>query len=69
MILHTDNGWSINDAGDGYLFIARLGRPGEIVIKAEDEGYVIDVYPEGDPGGPDSTLSVFYSDLEMLPDA
>lgn len=56
-------GWVIRSEGD-YLFIARCGKPGEIIIKAETEGFVVDVWPAGEGVEPEDTMCIFYTDLE-----
>lgn len=62
MIVFND-GWAIRSQGE-YLFIKRHEKPGEIIIKAEAEGFVIDAWPEGNEVEPEGTMSIFYTDLE-----
>lgn len=61
------NGWDVEASDDGqYLYVRRDGKPGEIKVKAEDEGFVIDVWPEEDKEGPvepDCTMYAYYEDL------
>lgn len=41
----TLNGWLVSTSDDGqYLYIERDGAPGQIHIKAEDEGFVVDLW-------------------------
>jgi len=38
-------GWLVNASDDGkYLYIQRDGAPGQVHVKAEDEGIVVDLY-------------------------
>lgn len=40
-------GWQVSTTHDGqYLYIGRDGAPGQIHIKAEDEGFVVDLWDE-----------------------
>ncbi len=56
------NGWKI-DQYDQYLRIELDGSPGYITLKADDEGFVIDIWPDI---GNDSvgTTSATYRELE-----
>jgi len=40
------NGWKVTSGGDNgqYLYIERDGAPGTVHIKADDEGFSIDVW-------------------------
>ena len=54
--------WVIKHDGP-YLWIEYEGRPGYIVIKADDEGFVADIFP--DVGNdPDASMWSTYSDLD-----
>lgn len=56
-------GWSIKASDDGtYLYISKADKQGEIHIKAESEGYVVDAWSEDEYVYPLGTC--FYSDLE-----
>lgn len=59
---HTDEGWLVRSSGE-YLYISRDGKPGEIIVKAECEGFVVDIWSE-DKSYPDGTTSALYTDLE-----
>ena len=38
------NGWHVTSSDDGkYLYVELDGAPGQIHIKAEDEGFVVDI--------------------------
>lgn len=41
---HVGEGWSVQTYQDNYLYIRKAGKPGEIQLKADDDGYAIDVY-------------------------
>lgn len=61
------NGWNINTSDDGqYLYIERDGAPGQIHVKAEDEGYVVDIWTYDGCGEPECVASTFalYTELE-----
>lgn len=62
MIVFND-GWAIRTEGE-YLFVKRKDKPGEILVKAEDEGFVVEVWPEGEDVDPEQTMGIFYTDLE-----
>ena len=41
------NGWELSVSSCGnYAYAKRSDRPGQIDIKAEDEGYVVDIWDE-----------------------
>lgn len=40
-----DGGWNIEQYGQ-YLNIKVEGKPGYITIKQEDEGFVVDIWPD-----------------------
>ena len=42
------NGWHITASDDGqYLYIELDGSPGQIHIKADDEGFTVDIWSDG----------------------
>jgi hypothetical protein len=58
-------GWLVNASDDGrYLYIERDNCAGQIHVKADDEGYVVDLY--NDNLDPDCCASVYalYTELE-----
>lgn len=60
-------GWAVKASKDGeYLYIQRLGKPGEINIKAEDEGLLVDIWNTPHDDAPEcmDSMMVAYSDLE-----
>ena len=59
------NGWHVAASDDGqYLYIELDGAPGQIHVKAEDEGFVVDIW--SDDVGPTcvASTSAFYTELE-----
>lgn len=65
------NGWIVeipdNAEAGGYVYVSREDRPGAIHIKAEDEGWVADLWPQSYVE-PLSSLCGLYSDLDDLGD-
>lgn len=59
------SGWEIefNDEEPNRVYLRREGKPGDIHIKAEHEGYVIDIWPDGDALAPDAGCFALYQDL------
>lgn len=58
-------GWKVQASPDGtYLYVQRVGKAGDIHVKAEDEGFVIDVWND-DRKMPEvmATLCCEYNDL------
>ncbi len=55
---------STSDCGQ-YIYIFRENRPGTIQIKAEDEGFVVDIYDDQDDSTSQATTCCFYADLEL----
>lgn len=53
----------ITETYGGYIKLTYPDKPGYIVIKAEEEGFVVDIMP--DKGNdPDSSCYSFYNELE-----
>lgn len=65
--MFVGRGWSVKvgDLGD-YLYVKRLGRPGDIHIKEEDEGIVMDVW-NASQDAPEciNSMMISYSDLTV----
>lgn len=60
-------GWHVTTSDDGtYLYIERDGAPGQIHIKAEDEGFVVDIWTYDGVGEPEcmATTCCAYTELE-----
>jgi hypothetical protein len=58
-------GWQLTFSDDEqYMYVSRDGAPGEIHIKAEDEGYVVDIWSDDDPPDVIAGTSAFYTELE-----
>lgn len=57
------DGWRVEAYDKQYLRIELDGSPGYITIKADDEGFVVDIWPDE---GNDSvgTTSALYTELE-----
>jgi hypothetical protein len=51
---------------DQYLFVNRRDKPGEIRIKADNEGFVVDIITEG--GEVETSTYSFYTELKMEED-
>ena len=74
---HTDNinggskagnttnleGWQVSTC-DEYLYATYTGAPGQIHIKAEAEGFVVDIWSSDDEPVCVATTSAMYSELE-----
>lgn len=57
--------WVIGHSEDEqYLYIFRCGKPGEIVIKADDQGFVVDLFSEKDKDESVATTWAFFEELE-----
>lgn len=57
------NGWKVEQYGQ-YLRVDVDGSPGYITIKQEDEGFVVDIWPdEGNNSA--GSISVLYTELEL----
>lgn len=67
MNLGTATGWLIRELNNGYLAVARYGKPGEILVNAADEGFVVDVWGS-DPDEPEATAFAPYADLSPTED-
>lgn len=59
--IHGD--WIVQQREE-YVDIRRPGKPGTIAIRAEVEGFVVDLWDEQDTPEIQGTVSVFYEDLE-----
>lgn len=59
--------WRLKTSGDGeYLYVSREDKPGEIHIKADSEGYVLDVWPSDETADESvATMAVLYEDLDV----
>ena len=60
-------GWMVSASEDGqYLYIERDGAPGQIHVKAEDEGFIMDIWTYDGIGDPEciATTSALYTELE-----
>ena len=57
--------WVVQTANtdEKYLYVWHKGRNGQIVIKAEDEGYVVDIYDADDELV--SSTYAMYNELEV----
>lgn len=55
--------WRIYLDSPERLYIRHKDHPGDISVKADDEGYVVDIYPDGESEC-DSTTYAFYNDLK-----
>lgn len=61
------NGWQISTSDDGqYIYLQRDGAPGQIHVKAEDEGFVVDIFSDDDT--PECLVSTFASYQELEPE-
>jgi len=59
------NGWLIVVSNEGdYLYITRDGSPGQVHVKAEDEGIVVDIWNDHEPPMCVSTTYAHYPELE-----
>ena len=58
-------GWNVTVSDDGrYLYVSQGGSPGEIHIKQEDEGYVVDIWSDDDPPTSVASTAATYRELE-----
>lgn len=61
-------GWLVNTSDDGqYIYLQRDGAPGQIHVKAEDEGFVVDIWADDEGTGNDysvASMSAPYTELE-----
>lgn len=55
--------WRIDLDSPERLYIRHKDHPGDISVKADDEGYVVDIYPDGESEC-DATTYSFYNDLK-----
>lgn len=70
-IYQVGNGWSIQVYDDQYFYLTKEGRPGVIQIKADDDGFVADIFTqaaEHDGSDPVSSAYATYSELEESKD-
>lgn len=59
--------WSVKQSDDNdYLYISRSGYPGEIHVKAEAEGFVVDAWQSGNDSESVATMAVMSADLEPV---
>lgn len=63
------NGWNLNTSEDGqYLYIEREGKPGQIHVKADDEGFVVDVWTYDGVDEPECVASTYALYDELTPE-
>lgn len=61
----TLGGWLITTSPDSkYLYVQRDGCPGQIHIKADDEGFVVDIWSDDDTPEVCGSAAATYSELE-----
>jgi hypothetical protein len=59
--------WEVKQSDDNdYLYISRSGYPGEIHVKAESEGFVVDAWRSGDNTECLDSMSIMSSDMEPI---
>lgn len=59
------NGWMLTTSDDGqYLYIERDGAPGQIHVKAEDEGFIVDIWSDEEEPMCVGTTGAPYTELE-----
>lgn len=65
MTIIKQSGWEIafNNEEPNRVYLRRDGKPGDIHIKAEYEGFIVDIWPDGDPPAPDAGCFALYQDL------
>ena len=57
-------GWKCSASEDGqYLYVSRPGNPGEVHIKAECEGLVVDLWSAGDEPACVASAAAAYNDM------
>ena len=61
----TINGWQISThpEDDRYIYLTRDGAPGNIPIKADAEGFVVDMYSDDSTPESVSTTYALYTEL------
>jgi hypothetical protein len=56
--------WTVKESDCGqYLYVFCNGKAGQIVIKAESEGFVADIFDDADESV--ATAYAFYNELEV----
>jgi len=62
---HNIGGWcvSVSDCGK-YLYVERSSAPGQVHIKAESEGFVVDIWSSDNEPECRATTAATYSELE-----
>ncbi|CAB4121844.1 hypothetical protein UFOVP26_35 [uncultured Caudovirales phage] len=66
---YVGNGWTIQSYDGQYLYVVKEGKPGIIQIKADDEGFVVDIFTqvaEHDGSDPVASACAEYSELEEV---
>jgi hypothetical protein len=66
----TLGGWHVEASRDSkYLYVKRDGRPGQVHVKAEDEGVIVDIWSDDDalPSSSADTASALWVELEKEP--
>lgn len=59
------HGWLVDVSKDGqYIVIQRDGAPGQIHVKAEDEGFIVDIWNDTEPPEVVATAGATYTELE-----
>ena len=63
------NGWVIEVMEDApaYVYVARVGKPGAVHVKAEAEGFVADIWPESYEAV-EASATALYTDLDDMAD-
>lgn len=60
------NGWIVeipDNGNDYYVYVARANQPGNVHIKAESDGWVVDLWPQSYSETHSSAFGL-YSDLD-----
>lgn len=64
-VLLNDKGWVVTASDDGvYINVERDGSPGQIQIKAEDEGFIADIWSNDEEPICVSSAAASYRELE-----
>ena len=63
------NGWVIEILEDAptYVYVARVDKPGAVHVKAEAEGFVVDIWPESYEAV-EVSAAALYTDLGDMAD-
>lgn len=61
------NGWEVTASECGqYLYLSLDGSPGQIHVKAESEGFIVDIWSDDDTPEVYGSAHAFYSELENV---